>query len=132
MKYNELAAKTITLTRKDFRVVNRADKAMIDTITDGSIMNDYMTNQLVYSLRSTVYGVDHEKKHVISYPADWIESLKKRFAPKWFLKRSPVRMRNFEASLTELFPTLTPTLSDHPPVFQFRVYESPTYTYYER
>lgn len=48
----------------------------------------------------------------ISYPKDWWEALKLRFAPKWFLKQYPVIYTKHILEARALFPNY-----QHPPEF---------------
>ena len=55
--------------------------------------------EIVYKLSTYILGLQAEKIvwHV-SYPQDWWEALKERFAPSWLRKRYPVKYteRHFE------------------------------------
>lgn len=42
----------------------------------------------------------------ISYPRDWREAVKARFAPKWALKRWPVRETKHEIKLDAIYPKM--------------------------
>jgi hypothetical protein len=53
---------------------------------------DTMRNELVFCLRYTIAGQTHS--HTTSYPSDWWEALKLRFAPLWFVQRYPVRLNH--------------------------------------
>lgn len=44
----------------------------------------------------------------ISYPRDWWEALKARFAPQWFLGRYPIRNRNHTVDIKAIWKGFTP------------------------
>ena len=43
-------------------------------------------------------------EHSISYPKDWWEAVKARFAPKWLLLRYPVKLTRVALSAKALYP----------------------------
>jgi hypothetical protein len=48
-----------------------------------------------------------ERTIKVSYPADWREALKERFAPAWALRRWPVRWKVHTVEASTLFPKAT-------------------------
>lgn len=84
---------------------------------------DDVTGYLVRSLRAEIFGFNHPKKHVVSYPANWKESVKERFAPLWFLQRFPVKYTDISVSLEETFPGLSGSAPGHQSVFKLLVHE---------
>lgn len=65
-----------------------------------SIMPDGFERRLVHY----VYGRSHEATY--SHPADWWQALKVRFAPRWFLKRWPARLKTVTFDAKALVPEL--------------------------
>lgn len=56
---------------------------------------DEFTNQFIVTLKYSLYGqrsiVEEDTiEETVSYPSNWKESLKERFAPSWFLRKYPV------------------------------------------
>jgi hypothetical protein len=45
-----------------------------------------------------------QRECMAEYPADWIEALKERFAPAWFLRRWPVRKARIDMQV--LYPRI--------------------------
>jgi hypothetical protein len=55
------------------------------------------------TLTSLIWGqVIHDEE--ISYPEDWWEAVKQRWAPAWALRRWPVKMHTTTIKLSELYP----------------------------
>lgn len=77
--------------------------------------------RLIRQVRLAVFGKSHPTKEVVKFPADWWQSVKERFAPKWFLKRHPVRYTTVTASLEELYPCLKQAIPDEVAYLQFAV-----------
>jgi hypothetical protein len=50
--------------------------------------------KLIITFRKTVWGKRIEK---ITYPMNWLESIKERWMPKWLTNRYPIRYTTFEA-----------------------------------
>jgi hypothetical protein len=55
-------------------------------------MVDDASKRMVFHLHSYVLGKNHGRVDLErQWPKDWWEAVKERFAPRWFLKRWPVR-----------------------------------------
>lgn len=52
-----------------------------------------------------------QRECVAEYPADWIEALKERFAPEWFLRRWPVRKSRIDMDV--LYPRIAIPRGQH-------------------
>lgn len=67
---------------------------------------DHFARGIVAQIERTVWSkkIGHED---IRYPADWWEAVKERWAPRWFLRRWPVRYRHFDVSVYHTYPGLT-------------------------
>lgn len=55
-----------------------------------------LASQMVYHLHSFIWARKIKNETITSsenVPVDWLEHLKERFAPKWFLKKHPVKYR---------------------------------------
>ncbi len=51
-------------------------------------------DRLAVEIRRHMLAVDEESQvREVSYPRDWWEAVKQRFAPSWFLCRWPIRFR---------------------------------------
>jgi len=50
---------------------------------------NYVVEHCAYALHA-IQKVLVQRECIVEYPANWIEALKERFAPKWFLRRWPV------------------------------------------
>ena len=58
--------------------------------------------------RMCAYIMGRRRNETVSYPADWWEAAKQRWAPHWFLKRWPVRFKTWSVDAFALFPELAP------------------------
>lgn len=86
-----------------------------------------LDRRLIRQIRLSVFGKSHPEKEVVKFPADWRQAVKERFAPKWFLKKHPVRYTTVTASLEELYPCLKQAIPDEVAYFQFAVKRETTY-----
>lgn len=58
--------------------------------------------------RGVAYILGKKRQQSVSFPSTWWEAVKQRFAPKWFLKRWPVRLTTWTVDAWALFPELEP------------------------
>lgn len=82
---------------------------------------DKAQNKLFLNISCDIWGQDLPDKHVVTYPADWWQALKERFAPAWFRVKWPVRSINVTVSARELFPNFKPALPDEASVLHMNV-----------
>lgn len=62
-------------------------------------------------VRINRWVLEQEAERILcSYPADWWQAVRQRWAPKWWLKRHPVQMTTKMATVKATYPTLI-----HPP-----------------
>jgi hypothetical protein len=73
------------LDKIKLRALRRADLAFFSR-ADVSLYLDHITESLIFQLELELAG----KNGMVSYPSDWWEAFKKRFFPKWLLKKYPV------------------------------------------
>ena len=52
---------------------------------------DFLEEMVFLRIKQQILGQGPFKCPAAWYPADWIEAVKERFAPHWFLKRWPVK-----------------------------------------
>ncbi len=64
---------------------------------------DHFCDSMVGHLEILLAGKKYETIK-ISYPKNWIESLKERFAPEWLLHQYPVVYTNHEINASRFFP----------------------------
>lgn len=60
----------------------------------------------------------------VSYPADWWQAVKERFAPKWFLSRRPVKYERTVIDVRAVYPRMALPSETHFPIA--RILESGT------
>lgn len=85
---------------------------------DLRVLRDDMTDSILFALRTEVMTErlsDREKTIIFEYPATWWEHLKKEMAPRWFLKRYPVKFSKYtqkirfeEIALYPMLPAIIP------------------------
>lgn len=67
----------------------------------------YKEDEFARGIRATITGyIWSEKlgKHKVSYPRDWWEALKQRFAPRWLLRKWPVQFTIVVLEARALYP----------------------------
>jgi hypothetical protein len=62
---------------------------------------DYISRGMVLRLDAFLAG---ENLNQIKYPTDWLESVKERWAPKWLLKKYPVKYTTY--NITAYYPQM--------------------------
>lgn len=73
----------------------------------------FTVDQLVYRLKAYVYGYQLGEE-VHSYPANWIEAVKERWAPAWLLRRWPVQFTDLRFVGWHLYPEIV--IQGHKPI----------------
>ena len=69
-----------------------------------NVMADYMRDATVAQITGYFASQPLIPEINIAYPKDWLEAVKERFAPEWFLKRFPVRYVAHYAKVADLYP----------------------------
>lgn len=64
-----------------------------------------ITKDLVYRLEAD-FAASKEKEIECKYPKDWWEAFKERWAPKWFLKRYPIRYNHEVLRAYTVYPKI--------------------------
>lgn len=119
------APTTVTLHRKWVSAERRFDLDELDAREDSlCIQRELREEERELKIRVTriVWGLEPVKRHVVSYPANWIEAVKQRFAPKWFTRRWPVKMTEVFASLEETYPEFQQAIPGKKAVMQITVH----------
>ena len=119
-----LAIDIIDLQRKVFarRVeIENRDLYQMRHSSEFRSWEDRAKDRLVIEMRTTIYGKDHPTKHVIRFPADWLEAVKERFAPAWVRDRWPVKFTEITASLEETYTGIEQSIPDRPAVMRVHV-----------
>ena len=75
--------------------------ALMDT--EFSVDPCELRDAMVYSIRTKVWG-EYLDGADVSFPANWKEALKERWAPEWLKKRKPVVFKTIETRFTVLYP----------------------------
>ena len=76
----------------------------LDCRHDVQVFKDYMIREIVYELNATILGKRHTVDHrtvtvtaiataAVDIPSDWWQAVRQRWAPSWWLKRWPVKLR---------------------------------------
>lgn len=104
----EVCMQTIDLHAKEYALHKKID---LRTLARHSHFNEHKDNikqEMLLELHTYIYGYNHQDEHIISYPENWWEAVKERFAPAWFRDRYPVRFSTHTATLEETFPNIEP------------------------
>lgn len=83
-----------------------------------------VSREMQAELHSYVYGKKHPSRHIIRYPANWLEAVKERFAPCWLRDRWPVKFTVTTATLEETYPDLKISLPAYTPVLKFHTMDT--------
>ena len=70
-----------------------------------STSQDFDLDALVVKLQCAVWARELDKK-MLRFPRDWREAIKERFAPRWVLKRWPVRYAFIDVTAYHSYPEL--------------------------
>jgi hypothetical protein len=84
---------TLSFARERFGVTWLVEHALHDVQANmhEKVYEDQRRLAMVHHLETSVLTMD-EDEIVITYPRDWWEAVKSRFAPLWFIKRWPVKL----------------------------------------
>lgn len=101
---NEQVSK-VMLERFKFHMQHEfTQEAMDDGIFTMEVINRIAQN-MAFRVRADIFG--HKLDQIVwKVPANWKESVKERFFPKWLLKRYPVRMQVFRIDPLVLYPQI--------------------------
>lgn len=91
----ELLYERVVLQAFDFQIRQQLSEYMFtgNINIDVQFVLDRIARNMVLTLRAKILG---EKVDTIQYPANWWEAVKERWAPKWFLKKHPVKYRKID------------------------------------
>lgn len=112
----------ITLEKIRFDIAQRIDKYVLDYKIN---VIEAIGDNIEAFVRFTVAGERLPGK-TIEYPADWWESVKERFAPKWARAKWPVKYKIHTIEFAVLYPNFKPKLPDEPWVSHITTYRIET------
>lgn len=104
LKYDEnfeIDMKEIGLTKEKFKQHLQISKEMLNEVADIDCLVREYCDAVVVSFQLHVLG---RKNDEIKHPLDWVEAVKERFAPKWLLKKYPVRYKTYK--VMEYYPKI--------------------------
>ena len=71
-----------------------------------------LTGMVRCRIHAYVWGESEPvRRQEVQYPADWREAVKERWAPRWFLKRHPVRYSVVVLEAVALYPKFRPAIA---------------------
>lgn len=76
-----------------------------DTNTVVELIRLFDLDALRIKLRRTVWARPLAT-HTFAFPVDWKQAVKQRFAPRWVLRRWPVRLAEFDLTIYHKYPVL--------------------------
>lgn len=91
----EFTAEERVLERLRYSVQTHIDAVLVDQLANLPVarieeMGSLLGNKLAVSVRGFLFGTTLEQVEC-SYPRDWREAIKERFAPAWLKRRWPVQ-----------------------------------------
>lgn len=112
--------KQVTLEKMRFGIQSLITEDLLVDMNQVELLSffEHRTNEMVFSLRMTLMG-QRLKEIRVSYPTNWKESIKERFAPKWFLKNHPVKYTKVELTASAVYPLIA--LPDEKHFVQFKM-----------
>ena len=99
---DDYAVQTERLTCAVVALSSRFDvpRATLEHLIIGRI-EDWVADRIIYTLRTYILGAGEEKVECYErWPTDWLEAFKERWAPRWALKRWPVRYAEHQINRT--------------------------------
>lgn len=87
----------VVLQKIKLAAVRAMPDGMHDVLANATFKtkHQWMADCLVGEMRAYVWGMNEQRIRA-AWPADWWEAVKQRFAPKWFLRRWPVRFDSID------------------------------------
>lgn len=97
----------VTLQKLEFAFLDQFTDNFVQhaTIDVGSFIGEWMATEVL--ARFTPWG---ETRREWTYPETWRDSLKDRFAPRWFLKRWPAHYKRVKFGF--IYPDIKPAPVD--------------------
>jgi hypothetical protein len=82
------------------------DLVLQSKVPQGEWGVEFLRDPIMSGILARIHGFIASRKHseIVSYPADWWEAFKERWAPKWFLRRYPVRFTSKELDARTIWP----------------------------
>lgn len=114
---------TVTLRQIEHGWAERIEKCFFPGKTSFEILQD-RAEFIEYHLRVYLLADDRDFVKVIYHPKDWLEAAKERFAPKWILKRWPVKYTEHKISFEVLYPNFRPSIPEQEYKVNIKVYQN--------
>lgn len=96
---SRLPVETETILLEPLRVANRMYlSAQVLEDMELRTMMEPVLERMMFELRTTLYKVrldEGRARVIVEHPATWWDSLKKAHAPRWYLRRHPVRVHAY-------------------------------------
>lgn len=116
----EMVSEAVILQRELLEICHQVLPEMARNI-EAHMWLEPFGRHMCLQLRQTVYGrAEPSQVEVATYPADWWEAVKQRWAPLWATRRWPVRMTTRTVTIDRgaTYPTLTVAGTPHTAVVQ--------------
>jgi len=108
---------TRTLEKLRIALYQAVSPELLGAVVESSLHTSWFTNDVVYRVRGYVWA-EQVDKITISYPADWWQAVKERFAPERFKRRWPVVYWHYDLDVKVAYPDYKPVVPDHKPVWK--------------
>jgi hypothetical protein len=118
MAYNEYNIPPIISHRLEVLEYNVQVSVNADVLLPGfnpkvnlKLLNEEISRCLRARLKT--YIAAEQRKTYVSYPANWQESFKERWFPKWLKQKYPVQYKKIEVCFDVLYPDFKAILSEY-------------------
>lgn len=105
-----LTIERVALEVKKFAMRQQFDPTAMIRNTDVRWFHEGAARRMVSQIITRVASKKYETK-TVSFPADWWQAVKRRFGPRWFLKRYPVVMTDVTMEASAYYPEVE--IPDH-------------------
>lgn len=97
----------VDLERVEMIVSNRIREEGLRGTVEVDRLCDLLGRHVVITFRQSLWGEDVGTLRV-RYPADWWQAFKQRYAPRWALRRWPVRYTTVSQDVRAVYPDWRP------------------------
>ena len=97
--------KTIALERISFYSQHEISKALLEDKRLNIYVLDGYIDSMIIRLEAEILGKT-TKEISASYPANWWEAAKERFAPLWIKRKYPIKHKTIKLTAKECYPLI--------------------------
>jgi len=103
---------TVVLEKLKYAIITFVPEAMIDDIRTSEHVS-FIANDFAIQLRGFIWAEEKSaQRQVVTYPLNWWQAFKERWAPKWALKKWPVQYKRVELDVKAIYPEFKQAMPD--------------------